>query len=283
MSQDRREGSMRFEGKVAVITGGARGLGSAFADAIVAEGAKVALLDVDEAEVGQTAGALEKQGFEALGLRCDVRDEHEVEAVVARVAERFGRIDFLINSAALHRRKYNQPFKFLPRDEVRALFDVNVMGILNCCLAVRPVMATNGGGSIVNLTSTAGHTSVTPYGVSKLAARGLTLALAGEFAEDEIRVNAVSPGFVGSAGSLAEYPKENLMSLLASQGVRLPESILARCSNRDLVDVFMSLQLTRREGRMDDIVKALLYLCSDDSGFVTGETLKVGGGSAAGF
>ena len=171
---------MRFEGKVAVITGGARGLGSAFADAIVAEGAKVALLDVDEAEVGQTAGALEKQGFEALGLRCDVRDEHEVEAVVARVAERFGRIDFLINSAALHRRKYNQPFKFLPRDEVRALFDVNVMGILNCCLAVRPVMATNGGGSIVNLTSTAGHTSVTPYGVSKLAARGLTLALAGD-------------------------------------------------------------------------------------------------------
>ena len=272
-----------FDGRAVLITGGARGLGLAFAERIVATGAKVALLDLDADEVDVAAAGLAARGGEAIGLGCDVRDEHAVEAVVRQVSDRFGRLDVLINSAALHRRKYNQPFGVLERDEVRALFDVNVMGVLNCSLACRPRMAAGGGGVIVNLASTAGHTSVTPYGVSKLAVRGLTLSLAGEFAADGIRVNAVSPGFVGSAGALADYPKENLMSLLASQGVRLPESVLSRCSNRDLVDVFMSLQLTRREGKMDDIVEALVYLCSDASGFVTGETLKVGGGSASGF
>ena len=274
---------MRFEGKVALITGGGRGLGLAFAGAIAAEGARVALLDADRTAVDEAASDLEGRGFEALGLACDVRDEHRVEQVVDEVRGRFGRIDILINSAALHRRKYNQPFGALERDDARALFDVNVMGVLNCALACRPVMAAGGGGSIVNLASTAGHTSVTPYGVSKLAVRGLTLALASEFAGDDIRVNAVSPGFVGSAGSLEGYAREQLMALLASQGVRLPDSLLARCETRDLVDLFMSLQLTRREGTMDDVVQALLYLCSDDAGFVTGETLKVGGGSASGF
>jgi NAD(P)-dependent dehydrogenase (short-subunit alcohol dehydrogenase family) len=274
---------MSFDGKVAVVTGGARGLGSAFASAVAGEGARVVLLDADEAVVTDTAGALEQRGFAALGAACDVRDEHDVERAVQQALDRFGRIDILVNSAALHRHKYNQPFGSMARDDVRDMFDVNVMGILNCALACRPPMASTDGGVIVNLASTAGHTSCTPYGVSKLAARGLTVALAYEFAGDNIRVNAISPGFVGSAGTLADYAPEQLMALLASQGVRLPETVLAKCSTQDLVDIFMSLQLTEREGTPDDVVKALLYLCSDDAAFVTGETLMVAGGAALAF
>ena len=274
---------MRFEEKAAVITGGGRGLGRAFATALAGEGARIALVDVDEETVLQTASALGERGFEAVGVPCDVRQEHDVDRSMQLVHDRFGRIDILVNSAALHGQKYNQPFVSLERDEVRALFDVNVMGILNCSLACRPMLAAAGDGVVINLASTAANIAATPYGVSKLAARGLTVALASEFAADNIRVNAISPGFVGSAGALAECSHERLLALLASQGVHLPPSVLAKCSLEDLTSIFLSQQLLAREGTTDDVVKALLYLCSDDAGFVTGETLKIAGGSALGF
>ncbi len=275
---------MEFEGKVAVITGGGRGLGAATATAFVERGARVTLLDVDQGVVEETASELEQKGYDALGLVCDIRDEHAVERVVRQTHERFGRVDILINSAALHRRTYHQPFGSLERDDVRALFETNVIGVINTSLAVRPYMAEVGGGVIINISSTAGHTSVNPYGVSKLAVRGLTVAFAYEFGLDGIRVNAISPGFVGTAGSLSEYDPERLMVLISSHGVRLPAAMVEKASPQDLADVFMGLHRNpKREGRPDDIVQGVLYLCSDAAGFVTGETLKIGGGTATGF
>lgn len=274
---------MRFEGKVAVITGGGGGLGTAFARALSVEGARTVLLDVDEAAAVAAAAALIEQGFESLGLCCNVTDEHQVDRVMQQAYDHFGRLDILVNNAALHRRKYNQPFGTLPRDEVRALFDVNVMGIVNCSIACQPLMVAGGGGVIVNIASTSSNASRTPYGVSKLAARGVTVALAAELGPHNIRVNAISPGFVGSAGTLAEYQPENLLAILAALGVPLPAEVVAKCTTEDLADMIRARHLVSREGTVDDVVKALLYLCSDDAAFVAGETLAIAGGSSVAF
>jgi NAD(P)-dependent dehydrogenase (short-subunit alcohol dehydrogenase family) len=245
---------LRFEGKIAFITGGAVGFGRAFARALAAEGASLVLADIDAAAAEQTAKALEAEGTPALAVDCDVADESMVDAAVAAAIERFGGVDVLINNAGLHLMEYNQPFGVLSRAKLRRLLDVNVVGIVNCSLACRDSMASRGGGAILNISSMAAHMSVTPYSVSKLAVRGLTVALASEFAPAKIRVNAISPGLMATENAMADLPSEMIDDFIGNK------------------------QLIHRQGEMDDIVKAALYLLSDDSSFVTGETLKVTGG-----
>lgn len=274
---------MRFTGKVAVITGGGQGLGSATAAAFAEEGAQVVLLDAAEHAAERRAAALAQRGFAAVGLRCDVTDEGGVELAMQEAHERFGRVDVLVNSAALHGRKFNQPFASLGRDDLRALFEVNVFGIVNCALACQPMMAAAGGGAIVNLASISANASRTPYGVSKLAVRGVTTALAGELAADNIRVNAISPGFVGSTGALQQRSPQDLIAILAAQGADLPDPILRSCSTEDLVSLIRRLQLVPRDGTVDDVVRMVLFLCTEEAGFVTGETVKVAGGALTGF
>jgi 3-oxoacyl-[acyl-carrier protein] reductase len=244
----------RLDGKVAFITGGGIGFGRAFARALASEGASIAIADID-AEAGTTlAKELEDAGHRALAVVCDVADEHQVDLAVAQVTNQFGGVDVLINNAGKHLTKYNQPFSVLERDELRALFNVNVIGVVNCSVACQPSMASRGGGIIVNISSMAAYSSTTPYSVSKLAVRGLTIAFATEFAADNIRVNAIAPGLMATENAMADLPQS-------------------------LVDEFVEQrQLIHRLGHMDDIVNAMLYLCSDESSFVTGETLKVTGG-----
>jgi 3-oxoacyl-[acyl-carrier protein] reductase len=245
---------MRFDGKVAFITGGGIGFGRAFARALAAEGASIVIADVDAAAGDALAQELEAAGAHALAVVCDVADEHQVDAGVAAAVECFGGIDILVNNAGKHLTKYNQPFSVLERHELRALFDVNVIGVVNCSVSARPSMAARGGGVIVNISSMASYMSATPYSVSKLAVRGLTVAFATEFAGDRIRVNGISPGLMATENAMDDLPQE-------------------------LVDHFVDdLQLIHRLGQMDDIVKTMLYLCSDESSFMTGETLKVTGG-----
>jgi NAD(P)-dependent dehydrogenase (short-subunit alcohol dehydrogenase family) len=245
---------MRFQDKVVFITGGAIGFGRAFARAFVAEGAGVVIAEIDDDQAEQTARELRDAGGRALAVHCDVSNEHEVEKAVDVAVRELGGVDILFNNAALHLSKYNQPFGKLPRDEVRRLFDVNVVGIVNCTLACRESMAARGGGAIVNMSSSAADLSMSPYGVSKLAVRGLTVAFAQELAPDKIRVNAIAPGFMATENAIADIPQ-------------------------DLVDrVVNEFQMVHRLGSMEDIVAAALYLSSDDAGFVTGQTLSVNGG-----
>jgi len=245
---------MRFEGKVAFITGGGVGFGRAFARALAVEGATIVVADIDGAAGAALVHELEDAGTPALSVVCDVADEHQVQAGVDATVERFGGIDILINNAGKHLTKYNQPFSVLERDELRALFDVNVIGVVNCSVSARPSMAARGGGVILNISSMAAYMNVSPYSVSKLAVRGLTIAFATEFAGDKIRVNGISPGLMATENAMDD----------------LPQSV---------VDEFVNdRQLIHRLGVMDDIVTAMLYLCSDESSFVTGETLKVSGG-----
>jgi 3-oxoacyl-[acyl-carrier protein] reductase len=250
---------MRFSGKTAVISGGAIGFGRAFARALIGEGADVAILDIDTATAEQTAAELNSQDARVIAVPCDVADEHQVDSAIGVVIEMLGGVDVLINNAGRHLMKYNQPFGVLSRSDIRALFDVNVMGVINCTLACRDSMRERGGGVVLNISSMAGFMNVTPYGVSKLAVRGLTAAFASELSADHIRVNAIAPGMMNTENALAD----------------LPHALVD--------DVIRERQLIHRLGTMDDVVSAMLYLCSDQASFITGETLKVSGGYPLSF
>jgi NAD(P)-dependent dehydrogenase (short-subunit alcohol dehydrogenase family) len=246
----------RFAGRVAVITGGAIGFGRSFAQALNREGAAVAVVDIDGDGAARTAAELDRPDAPAIAVTCDVGDGTAVQRSVDEVVERLGGVDILVNNAARHLRRYNQPFSALTPDEIRDLFDVNVLGVIHCSLACRGSMAERGGGAIVNMSSSAGFSSSTPYGVTKVAVRGLTIAFATELAADRIRVNAIAPTLTATESALAEYGDEHF-----------EESITTR-------------QLVRRRGTMDDVTRTMMFLCSDDASFITGETIRVTGGAS---
>jgi NAD(P)-dependent dehydrogenase (short-subunit alcohol dehydrogenase family) len=249
---------MSYSGKTAFITGGAIGFGRAFARALTARGASVMLADIDLAAAEAAADELREQGHHALAVYCDVADPDAVATAVAQTVEHCGGIDILINNAGRHLTKYSQVFQALTREEIRGLFDVNLHGVIQCTLACRDSLASRKG-SIVNISSIAGYAANSPYGVSKLAVRGLTIAFAEEFAALGIRVNAIAPGLIATENALADLPQA-------------------------LVEDFThNKQLVKRLGQMEDIVQAMLYLTSEEASFVTGETLKVAGGFPLGI
>jgi 3-oxoacyl-[acyl-carrier protein] reductase len=182
-----------------------------------------------------------------------------VDVAVATTVDRFGGVDILINNAGLHLTKYNRPFGVLSRNEIRALFDVNVMGVINATLACRDSMRERGGGVVLNISSVAAYMSATPYAVSKLTVRGLTVAFATELAQEGIRVNAIAPGLMNTENALADLPRQLVDDLVQRR------------------------QLVHRLGTMDDVVSAMLFLCSDEASFITGETLKLSGGYPLNF
>lgn len=191
---------------------------------------------------------------EAFAVACDVGDEASVQQAAQLVDERFGGIDILVNNAGKHLMEYNVPLTVLPRTKWRTLFDVNVIGIVNCAEFFAPLLRARGGGVIVNISSIAGYQGSTPYAISKLAVRGLTVGLAEELAADGIRVCSLTPGLMASPQALQELPRE-------------------------LIDEFInSNQLIKRQGEMDDLVGALFFFCSDEAKFITGDTLMISGG-----
>jgi 3-oxoacyl-[acyl-carrier protein] reductase len=248
--------SSRFDGKVAFITGAAQGFGRNFAEALVAAGGSVVLCDINldaarrtTEEINAHAGAAR-----AMAVEADVAREDQVDAAVAQAIAALGGIDILINNAGRHLTKYNQPFGKLTRTDIREMMDVNFMGVVNCTLACRESMGARGGGAVVNISSIGGYLNSSPYGVSKLAVRGLTIAFANELAPDGTRVNAIAPGLMGTEAALAD----------------LPQKMVAQFRDE--------LQLVHRLGRMEDITAAMLFLCSSAASFITGETIKVSGG-----
>jgi 3-oxoacyl-[acyl-carrier protein] reductase len=245
---------MKFDGKVVLITGGAQGIGEAAAEAFASQGASIAIADLDQPRALAVVDRLVAAGAAAMAIRCDVADPVSVDQGVAAVDERLGGVDILINGAALHNMTYGQPTLKLDLDKWRNLLAVNVLGIVNCVSAVRASMARRGGGVVVNLSSINSFVNLSAYGVSKLAVRGLTTAMAAELADENIRVVGVAPGMVDTASTLAELPEQHRVALIEH------------------------LQLIKRQGRREDIVNAFLFLCSPEASFITGETLIVGGG-----
>lgn len=243
-----------LEGRVAVVTGGARGFGRAFGAALAERGATVALLDLDAIAVQQAADEL---GESVFAFAADVTDEVRIIAVIGEIAAAHGGIDILINNAGLHSAEYSRPVDAMGLAKVRRLFDVNVMGTIACTLAAVPHMTGRTDASILNISSSAAFGGGS-YGASKMAVISMTITFARELAAKGIRVNAIAPGLILTDTIRAELPAETLARVKGAQF------------------------LTTAEGEERDIVEAMLYLTSDRARFITGETLRVTGGFAAG-
>ena len=257
MNQD-----LRFQDKVALVTGGGSGIGRATAMLMAAEGAAMVVADVDEQAAQVVAREISDAGGRAIAIRCDVSDAAHVEAAVQRVVSEFGRLDVLFNNAGITRRATVVDLSERDWDRVMA---VNVKGIYLMSRSAIPVLAASGGGAIVNTASgwgLAGGAKAAVYCASKGAVVLLTKAMAIDHAQQKIRVNCVCPGDTGT----------QMLQTEASQLGEQTEPFMAEAADRPL----------GRIGSPDEIARAVLFLASDDSSFVTGTALVVDGGGLAG-
>ena len=241
-----------LQGKVAVVTGAAQGIGRAIAHKLATEGAIVVVADLDEAKARSTAVDI---GGGAIGLRTDVTSPESVASMVEQVTDRLGRIDILVNNAG-----WDSASPFVDSDpEVwDRVIAINLYGVLHTCKAVLPVMAAQGSGSVVNLGSDAGRVGSSGEAVYSAAKGGViafSKAIAREVARHQVNVNVVSPG-----------PTDT--PLFASMGGDDPK----------LRDALTRAIPFRRLGRPEDVANAVAFLASDEAAYITGQTVSVSGG-----
>ncbi|MGI5322446.1 SDR family oxidoreductase [Actinomadura nitritigenes] len=239
---------MRFEGKVAVVTGAAQGIGEAYARGLAAQGASVVVADVDE------RGQAVADDIKGLFVRTDVSDPASTEAMAAAAVERFGGIDHLVNNAAIFGTMKLDFLFTVDWDYYKKFMAVNMDGALLCARACQPHMQARGGGSIVNQSSTAAWQYSGFYGLAKVAINGLTQQLAHELGSMGIRVNAIAPGPTDTEANRKVVPGN---------------------MSQKIVDQKMAL---KRMGTPEDMVGACLFLLSDDAAWITGQILNVDGG-----
>ena len=241
-----------LDGKVAIVTGAAQGIGRALAEGLAAEGARIVVADLRGAE--EAARSFD----DGVGLTVDVSDEADVQRLVDETVARCGGVDILVNNAGLYASLEMRPFEQIPLEEWRTVMDVNVASMFLTCRAVVPVMRSRGGGKIVNISSGTpfrGVPFLLHYVTSKGAIVAFTRALAKELGKDGVLVNCVAPGFTMSAGVQAH-----------------PEVI------EKLRDVSVAARTIQRDQVPEDVVGAVVYLCGPGSGFVTGQTIVIDGG-----
>jgi len=248
--------SGRLDGKVVIVTGGAAGLGLAYARRFVAEGARVVIADVAD-----TADALKRLDAPEVthGLRADVARFEDCRRMVDAARARFGRVDVLVNNAAVFATLKPAPMEAIAEADWDCVMAVNVKGIWNCVRAVAPVMRAQGGGRIVNVASAIAHkgtAGLLHYVTSKGAVITMTRALARELGPDRITVNAVAPGLIMSDTVLANPDISSFQR-----------------------DAVLASRALKREAVAEDVEGTVVFLASDDSAFMTGQTLVVDGGS----
>jgi NAD(P)-dependent dehydrogenase (short-subunit alcohol dehydrogenase family) len=243
----------RLVDRVFIVTGAARGLGLSCARRLASEGAHVILADADDPGP-QAQEFIGRQG-NALFVRTDISKPRDVDALVARATGRFGRINGLVNNAAIFTSLPRRPFEELTPDDWLAVLSVNVIGTFNCIKAATPLMKAQGGGVIINVASNVVHKGLPlllHYVASKGAVVAMTRSLARELGPFGIRVNAVAPGYM------------------------LHESTASTDQGRN--EIVKSLRSLPRTETPEDVAGAVVFLASSDSDFVTGQTLVVDGG-----
>jgi NAD(P)-dependent dehydrogenase (short-subunit alcohol dehydrogenase family) len=241
--------------KVAVITGGAGGIGVVYAEALAEAGASVVLADVNLEAAQAAAEALVAKGHRAIGVAVDVRSQESTIAMAEAAVEAFGGIDILVNNAAIMVDLPPYGLSNIPVDEWDRVVDVNFRGPLLCTQAVLPAMEARGGGRIVNGLSAGAFMAGGIYGVSKFALHGLTLNLASELGGRGINVNAIAPGLVDNDSGYVALPKDSPFR----------DAIAATIPGKP-------------SGPPADLVGTLLLFCSKAGDWITGQTILVDGG-----
>jgi NAD(P)-dependent dehydrogenase (short-subunit alcohol dehydrogenase family) len=249
--------TLRLKDKVAVVTGGSRGIGAAFCEALASEGAKVVVADILDGEA--VIKRIERRQGNAIYRRTDVTSASSIAEMVAQGEAVFGDIDILVNNAALFADLAKKPFQEIGSDEWNRVMAVNVRGPFECAKAVAPAMIKRKSGKIVNIASGTvfkGFVDMLHYVTSKGAVVAMTRCLARELGPYNICVNAIAPGLTMSEAVIdnPEWTGAFNTATVASRAIR-------------------------RDQTPTDLVGTLLYLCSDDSNFVTGQTIAVDGGS----
>ncbi len=246
----------KLDGRVAIITGAAQGIGAAYARRFAEEGAKIVIADIlDSTNVVNT---IKQSGGDAIGLQVDVSDKSQVQGMVNTAVEAYGKVDVLVPNAALFANIERRSFLEIDVDEWDELMAVNVRGVFLCCQAVVPEMKKQGYGKIVNIASSTVQMGVPwmlHYVSSKGAVDAMTRALARELGDDGIRVNTIAPGLTMS--EQVEARREDLQAN---------------------VDMSLNARAFKRDELPDDLVGTAVFLASADSDFMTGQTIVVDGG-----
>jgi 3-oxoacyl-[acyl-carrier protein] reductase len=247
----------RYAGRVAVVTGSARGIGAATARRFADEGASLAVLDLDQDAADKTAAGLGAE--QAIGVACDVSDASSVDAAVSRVVDELGKIDVLVNNAGVTRD--NLLFK-MTEDDWDTVMNVHLRGSFLMSRAVQRHMVAAKFGKIVNLSSVSalGNRGQANYSAAKMGLQGFTRTLALELGPFGINVNAIAPGFIVT----------DMTDATARRVGVEPEEYRKAAAERTPV---------RRVGYPEDIAAAAAFLCSDEASFITGQTLYVDGGA----
>jgi NAD(P)-dependent dehydrogenase (short-subunit alcohol dehydrogenase family) len=246
-----------LDGFVTIVTGGAQGIGAAYARGYAAEGAKVVVADILDPE--PIVAELKAAGADAIGLKCDVTDDAQIQSLLAATLESYGKIDVLMNNAALFGGLKRQRFEDIEQDVFDAVLRINIRGVWQMTKAVMPVMRKQQYGKIINIASGTvfkGTPMQLHYVTSKGAIIAMTRAVAREVGEDNICVNAIAPGLTESEAVLegGEFSEEHFSA-----------NIGGRC--------------IKRAETPEDLVGTAVFLASHDSDFITGQVLCVDGGS----
>ncbi len=245
---------MLLKDKVAIVTGSAGGMGRKFSLRFAREGAKVTVCDI--LDCAETAREIESVGGEALPLKTDVASEQSTVEMAKKTVERFGRIDILVNNAAIYGDIQKKPFYEVAVDEWDRLMAVNLKGVWLCCKAAFAYMKEQGRGKIINISSSvsfSGAPFFIHYATSKGGVVGFTRALARELGQYSINVNAVAPGLTVTQAGRRVNPPEHIERIVGTLSIKRPE-------------------------QPEDLVGTVLFLASEGSDFITGQTIVVDGG-----
>jgi 3-oxoacyl-[acyl-carrier protein] reductase len=245
---------MRFNGKIAIVTGAGQGIGEAYAKALAREGAAVVVADINGEKGRAVAAEITSGGGRATFVETDVSSPESAEELAARTVSEFGGIDYLINNAAIFAGMRRETLLNVDYAYYKHFMEVNMNGVLIVTRAVYKHIAARGGGAIVNQSSSAAYEAGNYYKIAKTGVNAITIGLAKELGPMNIRINGIAPGPTDTMATQTSVPPERLQALLAN----LP---------------------LRRIGTTQDIVNTCLFLLSDEASWVTGQTWCVDGGT----